>query len=154
MGARTIAAVFEDQAAGYDRYVRDNWERLEQWERDYHQAFTDWSADRRRIRRLIATPERRGNRPKGWGDTSSGPRSVPRTVGLAYALAIAGLFFFPMLFLTAALCLAVINAGRGLLGHGLVQIVIAGAALALYQHGIFMTGETLVSIYGYAQSFR
>jgi hypothetical protein len=138
----SIVAVFDQQAAGYEQNVRDNWDSLEQWERDYYKEFASWANDRKAVKRVVESPERRGYRPRGWGDVSTGSRSMLRTVVLAYAVIVAGLFFFTVAFQGVALGLAVINIARGKWTHGLVQLLAAGATLAFFQSGYVVSAES------------
>lgn len=145
----SIVAVFDQQAAGYERNVRDNWDTLEQWERDYYKAFASWASDRKAVKRAVAMPERRAYRPRGWEDIGFGSRTLPRTISLAYVLILAGLFFFTVAFQGAALGLAAINVARGKWAQGLLQFVIAVAVLAIIQSGYVVTGDSLRSIQDY-----
>jgi hypothetical protein len=122
--ATTATTIFDDQAAGYDRYVRENWGKLESWERHCYQSFASDDADGKRIGRVRRAA------------TGSGP--VARTVSLAYLLMIAGLIFFPLVFQSTALALGMVNLGRGKTVHGVLQVGASVAFLGLYYFG-FMT---------------
>lgn len=147
----SIAAVFDAQAAGYERRIRENWDSLEQWERDHYEQFAAWASDKKAVKRTILTPERRGYRRMSAGAVGS---ATPRTVALSYVLIAVGLFFVTMLFQGAALGLAAVNVARGRWGHGLVQFASAAAAIALYRSGAIAPGETFDAIRDLVSRYR
>lgn len=147
--------VFEQQAAGYDRYVRENWTNLEQWERDQHAAFASWATDRNVVSRFVATPaERTGRRPRNRYEASHAKRGSLRTVSLAYGLILASVFFFPILFGGAGIALGFINLLRQRWDHGLVQIALAAGVIASSLYGISMSEFTVPYLNSIAASLR
>lgn len=129
--ATTATTSMDKHIAGYDGYIVDNWNTLEQWERD---AYHLWTAAGR--------AKTKPAKPAGAHTTGE----IPRTVSLAYVLLIAGLFVFPMHVQAAALALGAINLGRGKTGHGFVQIALALAALALYSTGNALSWDNVVAL--------
>lgn len=135
----SIASVFNQQAASYERNVREQWDSLEQWERDYYEQFAAWSNDKRAVNRMVLAPEKRGYRRRSNAQLE---RGFPRTVTLAYILLIAGFFVFTPVLQGAALALAIVNVARGRWGHGLIQFTAALVAIMLYQAGAFAPNES------------
>ena len=145
----TAINVFEQQAAGYDRYVRENWDNLEQWERDQHAAFSCWATDRNVVNRFVATPAEvaasRGRR---------GSRRPLRTVSLAYALILSSVFCFPMIFGGAAIGLGFINILLRRWDHGLIQISLAVGVIASFIYGVSMSNMTIPYLNSLIASIR
>ena len=129
--ATTATTTMDKHIVGYDSYIADNWNTLEQWERDAYELWTATAGGKTK-------PAKRAKANES-GD-------IPRTVSLAYMLLIAGLFLFPMHVQSAVLALGAINLGRGKAGHGFVQIALAAAALALYSMGHTVTWDNITAL--------
>jgi hypothetical protein len=137
----TAVNVFEQQAAGYDRYVREHWNELEQWEKEQHAIFSTWATDRNVVGRFVQSPAER------WADlrlrtpvqAAKGKRGTLRTVSLSYALILTACFFFPVAFASSAIALGFINIFRRSWDHGLIQIALACAVIASFVYGISLT---------------
>lgn len=135
--------VFEQQATGYDRYVREHWQSLEQWERDYHTTFKSWATDRRNVRRFVSLqiPKSR-NQPKSWNESLVGTSMGMRTISFSYALLLSSIFFFPIVFAAIAAVFGFINSLRGRWDHGLIQIILAAAVVAAFVNGVSLSSVT------------
>lgn len=151
----STANVFYDQAAGYERWVLNNWESLEVWERDQYRAFIAFATDKKRVQSFVTPPPATaGPRAATLQDSLLRRTSLPRTVSLAYALILTGSYFFPMIFLPVALLLAVVNVARGRWDHGLIQIALGGAVLALHLYGMPLLAENYPGIYSFMVKYR
>jgi hypothetical protein len=130
--ATTAYTTADKHIIGYDQYIRENWGKIEQWERDLYESANDRSGGNGKTNRALKTP-------------GLAPGMVSRTVSMGYMLIAAGLFISPLYVLAAALAFGAINLGRGKTSHGLIQIALAGVALALFSTGHGLSWESLLA---------
>src|SRR3954453_22397158 len=85
----TMARVLEEQTRGYERYVAERWDVLEEWEREQFRSVKALVGDKRIRKALTSTPASTTRRAgRTWEESLLGPQSHERTVSLAYALMI------------------------------------------------------------------
>src|SRR3954452_5503239 len=93
----TMPRGLEEQTRGYERYVAERWDVLEEWEREQFRSVKALVGDKRIRKHLTSTPDMASRRVgRTWADALRGPQSHERTVSLAYALMFAGILFFPI----------------------------------------------------------
>lgn len=128
--------VFDEKSAGYRQYVLDHWYELDEWERAHYASFSQWAADRKRVRRFVSTPGAAvGAHTPFLGESYLGESRFPRSISLAYALAIVGIVFFPFILESAAILLALVNMICRRWEHALLQLGIALAVLGFAELG-------------------
>src|SRR5262245_33684264 len=123
--------VFDDKTAGYEQYIRDHWNELEDWERAHYARFSQWTADRKQVKRYVTQPvELPDARPSYAGQKVIEASSQPQSIALAYALALVGIVFFPFILESAAILLALVNMICRRWEHAMLQLGIALAVLS------------------------
>lgn len=129
---QSVQQVFRDQRGNYERYVREHWDGLADWERDQYATFAWQVADPKRERALLATPRHvPGSRPTFSGETVVRRRRDDGLVSFTYALAIVGIAFFPFILESAAILLAVVNLLFRRWEHAMLQLGMALLVLVL-----------------------
>jgi hypothetical protein len=126
----TTGSALEQQAAAYEQYLRDNWDRLPVWEQEQAQQYFAWKGANPRA--LSEPPPMVGRATRDEG--------LHWAVKAGYFCAVAAFLLSPLIFAPFAILLGIYNIARGRYVHGIAHVflAVAGTILAIVLSSIML----------------
>ncbi|HKG24180.1 MAG TPA: hypothetical protein VKB09_00955 [Thermomicrobiales bacterium] len=126
----TTGSALEQQAATYEQYLRDNWDRMPAWEQEQAQQYFAWKGANPRA---LTEPPPMLARP-------AHDQGLHWSVKAGYICAVAAFLLSPLIFAPLAILLGIYNIARGRYVHSIAHVLlaVAGTILAIVLSAIML----------------